>query len=78
MIQRLCWHSHPYMTDIISSIHMTPHDSTSTPKQDYPRRKRPTLKQTQAMQSEQRIPPDVWRAIQYLEYRNLRHNHPHV
>ena len=24
------------------------------------------------------MPPEVYRAIQYLEYRKLRHKHPHV
>ena len=42
------------------------------------KRKRPTLKETQREQAATPIPPEVWQAIQYLEYRKLRHKHPHV
>jgi len=41
-------------------------------------RKRPTLKETQRQQAATQIPPEVWQAIQYLEYRKLRHKHPHA
>ena len=34
-------------------------------------RKRPTLKETQAMQQ---LPPEIAKAIQYLEARRLRHD----
>ena len=34
-------------------------------------RERPTLKETQAMQQ---LPPEVAKAIQYLEMRRLRHD----
>jgi hypothetical protein len=44
------------------------------------KRKRPTLKETQANQKIQwsDVPLDVQQAIMYLEYRKLRHKHPHV
>ncbi len=35
-------------------------------------------KETQREQAATPIPPEVWQAIQYLEYRKLRHKHPHV
>ena len=43
-------------------------------------RKRPTLKETQANQKLRLsdVPLDVQQAIMYLEYRKLRHKHPHV
>ena len=42
--------------------------------------KRPTLKETQANQKVRLsdVPLDVQQAIMYLEYRKLRHKHPHV
>ena len=49
----------------------TPTGGSSTPSKDSHKRRRPTLKETQASQQ---IPPEVWRAIQYLEYRKLRHD----
>ncbi len=44
------------------------------------KRKRPTLKETQANQKLRLsdVPLDVQQAIMYLEYRKLRHKHPHV
>jgi len=44
------------------------------------KRKRPTLKETQANQKIQwsDVPLDVQQAIMYLEYRKLRHKHPHA
>jgi len=74
--------SYPYLpTSMTETTNFQPKKSnagTSTPSRDsqgLDAMTRPTLKETQAMQ---KLPPEVAKAIAYLEYRRLRHKHPHV
>ena len=72
------------MTEITSLIHMTQHDSTSTPKQDYPQRKRPTLKAGEWYETGQLSPEEAkrrqlfYQKMAYIEMKKLRHNHTHA
>ena len=60
------------MTKTTNSQAKKSNDGTSTQSKD--------SHEPDALTREQaatQIPDEVWRAIQYLEYRRLRHKHPH-
>jgi hypothetical protein len=61
-----------YMTDTTNSQPKKSNAGTSTPSKDSQEPSGLTRDQAATQ-----IPDEVWRAIQYLEYRRLRHKHPH-
>ena len=64
-----------YMTETTNSQPKKSNAGTSTQSKDsHAPQDHIVLNPQQALD----MPPEVYRAIQYLEYRKLRHKHPHV
>jgi len=72
MTQSFYPYSQIYMTDNSNFPAKKSSDGISIPSKDSQEPKGLTREQAATP-----IPDDVWRAIQYLEYRRLRHKHPH-
>jgi len=63
-----------YMTETTNSQAKKSSDGTSIPSKDSQgQQDHIVLDPQQALD----MPPEVYKAIQYLEYRRLRHKHPH-
>jgi len=65
-------YSQIYMTDNSNSPAKKSSDGISIPSKDSH-----VLKDGTTKLKWDAVPPDIQRAIQYLEYRRLRHKHPH-